>query len=69
MGRETLEIADTRDLILAYIKKDSRNLTWLSKQIGVNYSTMYSIFTQKTIKLSEFNLQKINKFLKTDFKL
>ena len=60
---------DVRDEILNHLEKIERSLMWLSKKADINYNTMYSIFIQKTIELSEDKLKKINTMLETKFKI
>jgi hypothetical protein len=60
---------DTRDTILSYLKENDWKLAWLCRKIKMAYPTGYSIFIQKTISLSQVNLDKINKALKTEFTL
>jgi hypothetical protein len=63
------EATDVRDEILEYLKNDDRTLHWLAGKVELNHATLYSCFVQKTFKLSQDNLDKINSFLGTDFKL
>lgn len=66
---EIKEKIDTRDLILDHLKKNERNMKWLSRQTSIPYGTVYSIFKHRIMNLSEQNLTKINKALNTDFTL
>lgn len=67
MGTEE-KIKDVRDEIVEWLTNNERSLRWLSLKIEVNYNTMYSIFTQRIIALSDENLKRINSELKTKFK-
>ena len=63
---------DVRDKILAHLEEIRRPLAWISDRDGntdIKYASIYSMFTQRTYTLSQENLDKINKFLETDFKL
>ena len=64
----TKELTDVRDMITAHLLSDDRSLKWLSKKTGINYNTMYSIFTQKITRLSADKLENINSVLGTSFK-
>ena len=64
----TKELTDVRDEITTHLKSDDRSLRWLAEKTGINYNTMYSIFTQKVIKLSADKLENINTVLGTSFK-
>ncbi len=48
----TLQATDERDFIMKKLSDNDRTLGWLSEKTGYKYSTLYSIFVQKTIKLS-----------------
>lgn len=59
---------DVRDEIMNHLKADKRSLAWLADETKLNYNTMYSIFSQKIIKLSADKLKKVNTVLGTKFK-
>ncbi len=59
---------DVRDTILSILNKDDRSLNWLANKTNINYNTMFSIFKQRTINLSDDKLDSINKVLKTKLK-
>ncbi len=65
----TKEKLDVRDEIVQWLKDNQRSLRWLATQSGINYNTMYSIFVQNTIALSEEKLKYINTATKQKFKL
>jgi predicted transcriptional regulator len=59
---------DIRDKITDYLKDVAeRDLGWLAKKTDIPYGTLYSIFKQKTVKLSEEKKAKINEVLGTQF--
>jgi len=62
------KVVDVRDTILAHLKKEDRRLTWLAKKTGYKYSTLYTIFVQRIMKLSKDRLDTINFHLGTNFK-
>jgi len=62
-----MEKKDVRDEILLHLKKIERPLAWLSKKTEIPYPTFYSVFRQKIFRLSDSNLEKINKVLETNF--
>ena len=57
------------DKILLHLKSDQRTLKWLSLKTEIPYSTLYSIFKHRIVKLSTDKLDKINKTLGTEFSL
>jgi len=59
---------DVRDVIMAHLKADQRSLRWLSEKTGYNYNTLYSIFVQRIINISDDRLETINFHLGTKFK-
>lgn len=68
----TKQAVDVRDKILTHLEEIRRPLSWISDRddnTDIKYSSIYSMFIQRTYTLSQENLDKINKFLKTDFKL
>jgi hypothetical protein len=60
--------SDIRVDIKEWLDANERTLGWLSTKTGYNYHTLYSIFIQKTVKLSEDKLLSINTLLGTKFK-
>jgi lambda repressor-like predicted transcriptional regulator len=62
------EKVDVREEILAHLKMIDRKLNWLATKTGMNYNTMYSIFIQKVVQLSQDRLDIINEVLETKFK-
>lgn len=58
---------DVKDEILSYLKEIDRPLAYLSDKADIPYSSVYSIFRQKTFALSQENLDKINAALNTEF--
>lgn len=68
MGTKEKEVVDVRDTIVNHLEQIERNLNWLAIKTGYNYNTLYSIFVQKTVQLSDEKLNTINSVLKTKFK-
>ncbi len=68
MATKEKVIVDVRDTILAHLKEIERNLHWLAGKTGYNYNTLYAIFIQRTMQLSEERLGTINFHLNTKFK-
>jgi len=62
------EKVDVRDVIKQWLEDNERSIAWLADKTGINYNTLYSTLTQKTIKLSAAKLETINNFLGTKFK-
>jgi predicted transcriptional regulator len=58
---------DIRDDIMEYLKKEERTLRWLARKTDIPHSTLYSIFKQKNIRLSDERRAKINSVLGTSF--
>lgn len=65
----TKKITDPRDLIKEHLKKIVRPLKWLSTVTDIPYGTIYGIFEQDTMELTQERLDKINEGLGTSFKL
>lgn len=65
----TKNITDTRVLIKEHLKEIVRPLKWLSAVTDIPYGTIYGIFEQDTMELTQERLDKINTGLGTDFKL
>lgn len=63
-----IEKSDVRDDIKKWLEDNERSIAWLADKTGINYNTLYSTLTQKTIKLSAAKLEAINNFLGTKFK-
>lgn len=66
---ETTKKVDARKLILNHLKQIRRPLAWISDVTDIPYGTVYGIFTQRIIELTQERLDKINAGLGTDFKL
>jgi len=64
-----MEKKETKDLILEEINKQERNLAWLNRKTKIPYPTLYSIFIQGIINLSDEKLKIINEVLGTNFSL
>lgn len=60
---------DILDEIVAKVKSMDRNLSWLSRESGIEYNTLYATLKKRLIKLTPERLELINKTLGTDFKL
>jgi hypothetical protein len=63
------KITDPRDLIVSHLEEIKRPLRWLSTITDIPYGSIYSIFVQKTMELTQERLDKINAGLETDFTL
>jgi hypothetical protein len=59
--------SNVKDEILLYLEQEERPLAWLSRKTEIPYPTLYSIFTQRIMNLSDKNLATINRVLDTDF--
>lgn len=59
---------DTRDLVLNHLKKYGSTISWLSKETGIPYNTLYAILKLKTTNISEERMISINNVLGTKFK-
>lgn len=57
----------TKDEILLYLQEIERPMSWLSRKTEIPYGTLYAIFIQRIMNLSDKYLVKINKALETDF--
>lgn len=66
---ETVKKIDARRLILNHLKQIKRPLAWITEVTDIPYGTVYGIFKQRIIELTQERLDKINKGLETDFKL
>ena len=62
-----MENQNVKDQILLFLEAEERPLAWLSRKTEIPYPTLYSIFIQRIMNLSDKNLAKINKALDTDF--
>lgn len=62
MGKQNI-----KDNILLHLEAEERTLAWLSRKTEIPYPTLYSIFIQRIMNLSDKNLTTINKVLDTDF--
>lgn len=60
-------IKDSRDLIVAHLMKDERNIKWLSTKTKIPYSTLYFILKRKERTLSDDKKATINKILQTNY--
>ena len=62
-----MEKENVKDLILLHLEAEERPLAWLSRKTEIPYPTLYSIFVQRIMNLSDDNLAKVNKAMGTDF--
>jgi hypothetical protein len=62
-----MEKENVKDLILLHLEEEERPLAWLSRKTEIPYPTLYSIFIQRIMNLSDKNLAKINEAMETDF--
>jgi hypothetical protein len=53
--------------IIDYLHTNERPLAWLQRQTGIDYNTLYSIFSQRVVGLSDEKRKLINEKLKTKF--
>ena len=60
--------SNVKDEIILYLEQEERPLAWLSRKTKIPYPTLYSIFIQMIMNLSDKNLDKINKAMETNFK-
>lgn len=66
----TKKIVDVRDEILDHLSEIRRPLAWIAyPNTDIPYGSIYSTFEQKVMALTQERLDKINKWLETDFKL
>jgi len=65
------KMCDEEDIVVAKIllklEELERPLRWLSKKCEFNYNTFYGIMRQRTTKLSDKYLDKINEVLETNY--
>jgi len=66
-SKKFMKNSNVKDEILLYLEQDERPLAWLSRKTEIPYPTLYSIFIQRIMNLSDKNLATINKVLDTDF--
>lgn len=66
---ETAKRVNPKKEILKHLKEIRRPLAWLSDVTDIPYGTIYGIFMQGTIDLTQERLDKINEGLGTDFKI
>ncbi len=69
MNKKLPVTEDTRDLIIAEMKRQKRRLPWLAEETGIPYGTLYSTLVNKMAGLQKYQLAPINKALKTHFEL
>lgn len=66
----TKKITDTRDLIVKHLEEIKRPLAWIADpNTDIPYGTIYSTFKHKAMDLTKERLDKINKWLNTNFSL
>ena len=56
--------SNVKDEILLYLEQEERPLAWLSRKTEIPYPTLYSIFIQRIMNLSDTNLAKIINLIK-----
>ena len=66
-SKKFMKNSNVKDEILLYLEQEERPLAWLSRKTEIPYPTLYSIFIQRIMNLSDKNLAKINRVLDTDF--
>jgi len=55
--------------ISKHLEFEERDLAWLSRKTDIPYATLYAIFVQKRIPLTQERLNLINHACKTNFEL
>lgn len=58
-----------KEKILQHLKADERDLAWLGRKTDIPYATLYSIFVEDRLKLTQERLNLINNSLNTKFEL
>ena len=66
-SKKFMKNSNVKDEIILYLEQEERPLAWLSRKTEIPYPTLYSIFIQRIMNLSDKNLATINKVLDTDF--
>ena len=59
----------TKDRVNNYLFDEERDLPWLNRKTDIPYGTLYGIFVQGTMDLTQERLNLINSALKTNFQL
>jgi hypothetical protein len=54
--KKIMEKPNVKDEILLYLEQEERPLAWLSRKTEIPYPTLYSIFIQRIMNLSDTNL-------------
>jgi len=58
-----------KEKILKHLETEFLNLAWLQKKTEIPYGTLYAIFTENRVPLTQDRLDKINIACKTEFEL
>ena len=66
-SKKFMKNSNVKDEIILYLEQEERPLAWLSRKTKIPYPTLYSIFIQRIMNLSDKNLATINRVLDTDF--
>jgi hypothetical protein len=69
LNMTTKKAIDVRDEILAYLESEQRPLRFISNNTDIPYGSVYSIFEQRTMELTQEKLDKVNQVLGTNFTL
>lgn len=65
----TIPALTCKQKILKHLEFEKLTLGWLSRRTDIPYGTIYSIFTENRIPLTQERLNLINKACKTEFEL
>ncbi len=57
------------DRIINWLFDEERDLAWLNRKTDIPYGTLYGIFVQGTMEITQERLNLINHALKTEFNL
>lgn len=69
LNMTTKKAIDVRDEILTYLESEQRPLRFISNNTDIPYGSVYSIFEQRTMELTQEKLDKVNQVLGTNFTL
>lgn len=69
MSETTIQKLTCKQKILKHLLVEDLKMAWLSRKTDIPYGTLYSIFTENRIPLTQERLNLINIALKTKFEL
>lgn len=58
-----------KEKIAKHLKDEERDWAWLSRKTDIPYATLYSIFVEDRLKLTQERLNLINIACKTEFEM